>query len=276
MKQCSQDIEQRDHRSQACLNVWFQAVKHPLEIANDRKQGERGLHFHPIVPRPLRTHFAVFWHAVLPAKSKVGQHDAASTELLDQRIERIVWDIHGIPVPIDHLPKAVEHPAELDANTPTPFVFGLFAKLLRTATFPNGKQQLDRVTVNDQEKARIGQEALVPVLMRDQQPLQTSAIRQTRKKVVIVALKPAIKGAEMASFQGEQQTDGDQLAGIQLGLAVLWYLFHVIIDKAKDLNDNVFGGHSDSSCARVFFCFSLGHDCCDHLNLLSFATSTTG
>jgi len=83
--------------------------------------------------------------------------------------------------------------------------------------------------------------------MRDQQSLQPGAIGQTRKQGFKVSFEPAIKGAEVASFQCEQQADRDQLAWVQLGLAMLGDLFHVVVDKAKDLDDNIFGGHNDSS-----------------------------
>jgi hypothetical protein len=147
-----------------------------------------------------------------------------------------------------------------------PLSFDFLPALLRATPFSNGKQQLDGVAINDQEKARIGQEALVPVLMRHQQPLQPCAIGQTGKQGIKVSFEPTIKGAKVASFQGEQQADRHQLAWIQLGLIMLGYLFHSVIDKAKQMDDNVFGGHNDLVLSRVFLFFSLGHDCCDHLN----------
>src|SRR5581483_11827046 len=127
-------------------------------------------------------------------------------------------------------PKAIEHPAQLDANAPTAFILRFFAELLRAAPLSNGKQQFDRIALNDQEKAWIGQKPLVPILMRDQQPLQSRAIRQTSKQSIIVSFQPARKGAKVASFQGEQQADRDQLTRIQLGLTVLGNLLHLVVD----------------------------------------------
>ena len=91
-------------------------------------------------------------------------------------------------------------------------------------------------------------------------------IGQTGKQGIIVPFEPAIKRAKVASFQGVQQANRDQLAWVQFGLAMLGYLFHLVIDKAEHMDDNVFGGHNDSSCARVFLFFSLEHDLCDRLN----------
>src|SRR5579883_896719 len=260
MKQGHQHIEQRHDRGQTSLNERFQAMEDPLEATDDREQGERRLDDHAVIPGAFGTHFAVLWDATFLAKAVIGQHDAASTELLNERLKLVVRDIHRIPVPIDDLAEVIENPTQLDAETPSSLVFRFFAKLLGTSPFPNGKQQFNRKTIYDQEQAGIGQQALVPVLMRDQQPLQTSAIRQPAKQGVVVPFEPAIKGAKVASFQGKQQADRHQLARIQLRLVMLGNLLHTVIDKAKDLDDNVFGGHNSLSF-RECFCSSLLDTC---------------
>ena len=153
MKQGQQDIEQRNHRSQTCLNTWFQAVKHPFEMTNDGEQGKRSLHAHAVIPCPFGAQLAVFWHTVFPAKPIVSQDDAVSIELLNERMERVIRDIHRIPIPVDHVPKAIEYLAQLDANAPPSLVFGLFAHLLPTPTFSNGKEQLNRIAINDRKSS---------------------------------------------------------------------------------------------------------------------------
>src|SRR5260370_18947807 len=137
MKQGHQHIEQRDHRGQTGLNEGFQSMKHPLETTDDRQQRERGFYRHAVVPGAPGTPFAVLRHAILATKAVIGQNNAASTELLDERMELVIRDIHRVPVPIDDLPKAIENPTQLDADAPAPFIFGLFAKLLGAATLPN-------------------------------------------------------------------------------------------------------------------------------------------
>ena len=129
MKQGQQHIERRDHRGQTSLKKGFQTMVDPLEATDDRDQGERGLHRHPIVPGPFGAQFAVLRHAVCAAKAVIGQHNAAPAELLDERMELLVWNIHCIPIPVDHLAKAIEKPTQLDSDAPTPFVFGLFARI---------------------------------------------------------------------------------------------------------------------------------------------------
>lgn len=256
MKQGQQHIEQRDHRGQMSLHKGFQAMEDPFETTDNREQRERGLNDHAVIPGAFGTQLAVLRHAVLATEAVIGQDNAASAELLDQRMKFIIWRVHRIPIPIDHLAKAIENPTQLDADAPTPFVFGFLAKLLGATTFPNGKQQFNRIAVNHQEETRIGQKSLVPILMSDQQPLYPCAIRQTGKQGVVVAFEPAVKGTKVTSLQGKQQADRDSLTRIQLGLTVLGDLFHLVIDKAKDLDDNVFSGHKDSSF-REWVWFSL-------------------
>src|SRR5581483_7701726 len=55
---------------------------------------------------------------------------------------------------------------------------------------------------------------------------------------------------------GKQPADCDQLAWMQLGLRVLGYFFHLVIDKTKDLDDHIFGGHECLSF-RECLCSSL-------------------
>ncbi len=76
-----------------------------------------------------------------------------------------------------------------------------------------------------------------------EQALQPCTVGQPREQVGIVTAEPAIKGAKIAAFEGKQDADGHQFAGIQFGLTVFGHVFHLIIDKAKNLQDNVFGCH---------------------------------
>ena len=91
-------------------------MEDPLEATNDREQRERGLHRHAIVPSAFGTQFAVLWHAILAAKAVISQDNAAPTELLNERMELVIRDIHRVPIPIDYLTKAVEDPTQLDPD----------------------------------------------------------------------------------------------------------------------------------------------------------------
>jgi hypothetical protein len=102
------------------------------------------------------------------------------------------------------LSETVEYPTQLDPDAPAALLFRLFAELLRTSAFPYGKQQLDRVTIDDQEKAGISQEVFVPVLMLHQQPLQSRAIRQASKQGVIISDRTNDKRRGSALLSGRR------------------------------------------------------------------------
>jgi len=106
--------------------------------------------------------------------------------------------IHGGPIPVDDLTLLVEQPAQLDAHTPASFVLALLAHLLATAPLTNGKDQFNGIAIDDRKETGLSQEATKPVLMRLQLPGQARAIRQGSKQVVVIATRPAVKGAKMA------------------------------------------------------------------------------
>src|SRR5258707_323721 len=109
MKQRQQHIEQRDYRGQTSLNKGFQTMEYSLEATDNRGQRKRSLHRHAVVPCTFGTQFAVLRHPCFLAKAIIGQDDAASTELLNERMELVVRDIHRIPIPVDHLAEAIEN-----------------------------------------------------------------------------------------------------------------------------------------------------------------------
>ena len=47
----------------------------------------------------------------------------------------------------------------------------------------------------------------------------------------------------MAPFQGKQNSDSGEFAGIELGLGMVDMRPHPVIDTAENLDDNIFGGH---------------------------------
>jgi len=68
-------------------------------------------------------------------------------------------------------------------------------------TFPKGNQPFKRRAIHEQKQAGISQALFVPVLMRDQQPLQAAPIRQPGKARRLVSFKPAVKGTEVAAWR---------------------------------------------------------------------------
>src|SRR5215469_2673499 len=243
MKEGQQHIEHRDDPSQSGLNVLSRPMMHMLEIADDRHQRQGRLHHHPLIPGAFGAEFAILWNSMRTAKTQIRQHTRLPCEALDEGMEVLIVDIHRRPVPVHHLSSVVEYPAELDTDTPPAFVFPFLAYLFLTAPSANGKEEFDRVAINHRKEGGRSQQAAAPVLMRLQEALQPSALRQPREQGSIIAAQPAIEGAEVPPLQRKQKANRDQFAGIEAGLRVLGHGAHFVIDSTENLDDNLFGGH---------------------------------
>src|ERR1700730_7196255 len=92
----------------------------------------------------------------------------------------------------------IEQPAQFDTHAPAPFVFALLAHLSGTAALTDRKEQFNGIPIDDGKETGLSQESTKPVLMGLQLPLQSRAIGQACKQVIVIALEPAVKGAKMA------------------------------------------------------------------------------
>jgi len=154
-------------------------------------------------------------------------------------MEVLIMDMHRGPVPGHHLARVIQQPAQLDAYTPSAFIFAFLAHLLGTAPLADGNEQFNGITIDHREETGRSQQPITPILMGLQQALQTGALRQSSKQVRIIATQPAIEGAKVPTFQGKQDTNRHQFTGIQGSLGVFRHVFHLIVDNAKNLNENV-------------------------------------
>lgn len=243
MEKGEQDIEHGHHAGQPCLDVRAQALMHVLEATDHGDHRQSGFHAYAFIPGALLAELEIVRNASRTAKANIGQHDADLAQGVDQVMEVLVMGGHGGPIPVDHLALIIEQPAQLDAHTPAPVVFALLAHLLGTTTLTNGKDEFNGITADDRKETGISQQATEPVLMRLQLPRQARAIGQACEQVVIIARQPAAESAAMASFEGEQDANRHQFAWIQFGLTVLRHGSHPIINKAKNLYNDVLGGH---------------------------------
>ena len=253
MKERERYIEHGHHRGQAHLDVGLQAVMDALEIAHDGHHRQSGSHTHAFIPGAFGIQFAVVRNALHTAEAIVGQDNAPPVHLFNDRMEVLIRDIHGVPIPGNHFALLIEQTAQLDADTPAAFILALLPHLLGAAAFSDGKEQFNGIAVDHREETWHSQYLITPVLAGSEQTQQPTAIGQTREQMSIVPIEPAIKHPEIHAFQGEQDDNCQQLTGIQFGLTVFGHGFRLIIDKAKNLNDNVFGCHEGLHSSESVF-----------------------
>src|SRR5215210_7731353 len=105
--------------------------------------------------------------------------------------------------------------------------------------------QLDAITVNDTQNRGLSHELLSPGAMRLKQAEQARPLRQSREQGLKVTLEPAVEGAITDAFDGKDEGQRDDLARMELGLAVFRHLAHPVIYPAEEFGDKVLRGHDD-------------------------------
>src|SRR6266566_171099 len=111
MKEREQDIEHSHHRSQTSLDVGPEAMMDALEVADDGDHRQRRFDTHALIPGAFGTQFAVVRNALGTAEAIVSQHNALPVHLLNHRVEALIVDIHGVPIPGYHLALLIEQKA---------------------------------------------------------------------------------------------------------------------------------------------------------------------
>ena len=61
------------------------------------------------------------------------------------------------PVPVDDLTGIVEQPAQFDTYGAAAFILAFLSHRLGTASFSNGKEQFDGITIDHGKETRFGQ-----------------------------------------------------------------------------------------------------------------------
>jgi len=87
--------------------------------------------------------------------------------------------------------------------------------------------------------------------MRLEQTEQARAVGQIGEETEIVSFEPTVKGAVSDPFDGEQEAERDDFAGIELGLAMFLDSPHFIIYAAEQFCDEILGRHKTRSFAVV-------------------------
>ena len=138
------------------------------EITDDREHGPDGFDAHAFIPRAFFAEFAVGWHSGLAAKTPVCQHNRGGGEWRTERMQVLVGDVHGGPIPGDPLPCGGEDGTQLDPHTPTPFVQAFLPHVSWGPSRANRKDEFKRVTITHAQQGGRCQKMAMPFLVRHQ------------------------------------------------------------------------------------------------------------
>jgi hypothetical protein len=129
----------------------------------------------------------------------------------------------GAPARLDGLATAPLPIAPAGAANPAPqAAIGLpILAELPGAAFAGRMQQLEAVTVQDAQDRGRGQPTTGPVLTTGQQAVEPSPLGQVGGLGAVIAHQPAVEGSFAYTLEGKQDAQGDQLAGVELGLGEL-------------------------------------------------------
>ena len=242
-----QDVEQGHRETEPGLEVGPHPMHHLLEMADRREHRQYCLNEHPLIPFTPLAQAQVVWMPVGFVKALVGKDHHLLSSLLYHLLEgAAVMDVGGITAPVHDQAQVIEQEAELAAHDPASIGEAFLADLLLAAPFSAGMDQLDSIAVDDAEQRRCCHEGCGQVPMAVEQTEQASALRQLWKQRPVISFKPTIEGAIADAFEGKEQRQGDDFAGIQIPLTVLVVMAQfdeALVYLEKQLCDKIRGGH---------------------------------
>src|SRR5712691_6546128 len=142
----------------------------------------------------------------------------------------------------------IEEQTEFPADNPAVIREAFPANLLRATAFADGVNELDAIRVDDSEHGRRRQEGLRPVLMGLEEAKEPGALGKLGKQRPIVARQPPIEGAVADAFERVQQSQGDDLAGPEVGLGGCGDGAQLLIDLIKQGGDKIHRAHAALLC----------------------------
>src|SRR5262249_34392765 len=92
-----------------------------------------------------------------------------------------------------------------------------------------------------------GQKARGPCGVGLEEPCQAGALGYLWEQRQVVARQPAIEGPGPAAFDGMQQGQRDDFAGIQFGLRVFWDLQHLLVHRVEQCDNKILCSHTTGS-----------------------------
>jgi hypothetical protein len=238
-----QYIEEDHQITQMRFQMPLTTLKQLLERTNTSQKRKDCFDDPALIPCPLLTELEIGQDTIFATKPEITQGDGLRLVLRNQGQKTIVASVSGRPLPIYDTPVLIDDPAEFDTANPTPMAFAFAADLFVRTTIADRVKQFNAITVSDGEEGRFSEKAICPVSMSCQQALQARALWQARKQVRKLRFEPAIKVPKLAALEREQSPDGHDFNGEEFRRWMFGHVLHAVINRAKELCDNVFSLH---------------------------------
>jgi hypothetical protein len=225
------------------MQMFLPTMKDLLEMIDHGYQTEDALDNHAIITLTPLTNRPLGVNAPVLSKTTIGQDLSLVSPQITNIAEILVVDLGTIPAPINYLALWGNQPAQFHPHNPTMIGNTFLADLGWAATLPNGMNQFNSVAIDDAFGCGFNQEMVGQVRVVGQQALQAGTFRQTRKQVKPITCQPTIESPKMDPFEAEKDTDGNNLAGMQVGILALVDVFEFVVYHTKEPNNNFFGSH---------------------------------
>lgn len=239
-----QDIEDRHREGYPAPQGRPRPMTELLEVADRREHRQDGLNHHPDIPGAPFARLHIRRIPRFGVEPGVGQDHHLVLKLADQTLERRIGGIRRGVIPGHNQPILIEDVGNLRPNDPAMVRQPLATNLTVSPILAPWMAQFDAVAIGHAQDGGFSQEILGPVHMRRKEPKQARALGQGGKPVGIIPPQPAVERAWADTFEREEEGQRDDLAGIQLGLWMLWHRLQLLVNTTKQGNDKIAGRHT--------------------------------
>jgi hypothetical protein len=239
----NQYIEGCHREGQPSLEVLPNPMANFLEVTDRGQHRKDGFDDHTHIPLTAFTDFHVRRVIFFAVETSVYKNNHLTDELGDQSTKTTVMHIGSVTSPGHHQPQMVQNETQLASNNPTMVGKPLFANLGRATTLTHRMDQLTPIAHTTPQHSRLSKKTTGPVGMCLEQAKQSRSFGQPRKQSLVISLNPTIKCSITNPFERKQNAQCYDLARPQIGLGMLRYPFHRIINPAEQFDDKILCGH---------------------------------
>jgi hypothetical protein len=218
-------------------------MKYFLEMIDYRYQTEYSLDYHPLVSLAVTTKMPLRLRFTALAKPEVAENISLVNPLQTHIPEILVVLIGRFPAPLDDLAARSDQPAQLDTDNPAMIALAFLTDLAVTTSLPDRMDEFNAIAVYDAFGCWLDQQSVSQSLVFFQHPQQPIQTGQLWKQMLPIAFKPTVKSAVMHPFEAKEHADGNDFAGVEMGILPFLDGTQLVVYHAKEPSDNFFGSH---------------------------------